>query len=315
MDRYSAPSRLTASLTDDGRPPSSDQPCGYARRLLRAQAIFLSGLLFWLGIWDVTDIWAPYHLWLALAMVFGGAAGLLCVVHQRDCCGGVNGANGELTPEEAQLLSTAHADVARHSDGWLSRVASSAASAVIRAVPLPTDAPSPELGAHPIVAPSSTRGAWLRRSLLGLVNVACGLIMYVGVWDILDYWLIPRIPACATNDVGPECASLKLGLAAVGLLGLLVTGGLAAAADAGECGATIESKPLLARATTVRAIALSTADPPWAPDGTSGAEPEDPDLEGRGCGSCGGWRGSRTSGASGGISRPGSTRCTLARPE
>ena len=300
MDRFSAPSRLTASLTDGGQP--SSRPCEYAQRLLRAQAIFLSGLLFWLGVWDFTDIWAPSRLWLALAMVFGGATGLLCVVHQRYLCCRA-GAEDDLTPEEAQLLSAAQPEAGRHSDGWLSRVASSAS--VLRAAPL-MDA------GHPFAAPPSARGLWLRRSLLGLVNVACGLTMYVGVWDILDYWLIPRVPACATNDVGAACASFKLGLAALGLLGLLVTGGLAAAADAGECGATIWSKRA-SSAPTVHAVALSAADAPWASDetrsfpGARGAEAElDRDPE-----ACRDERGQGASRASSGVSRPGSARCTL----
>ena len=61
-----------------------------------------------------------------------------------------------------------------------------------------------------------------------LLAIFVGLTLWVGVWDLVDYHLLPAaVAACAAeaDDGGPRlgCALVKLGLIALGALGLYCT--------------------------------------------------------------------------------------------
>jgi hypothetical protein len=88
-------------------------------------------------------------------------------------------------------------------------------------------------------AANATNSHWACRSLVGLAVLFFSLIVYVGLWDLIDNNLLSKINYCANATTTDECTPetttrylvVRLALTAVAALGLLGTGGLADAAD------------------------------------------------------------------------------------
>ena len=217
MDRLLSPPSLTSTdsvLSVRTLPVSSAQTrCVRAKRAAQLQATWFFGLLFWIGVWDSTDLLFAYaeahglrnwlgYLYLLMSVV--GALGLLLA-----CCAYHNAAPNSRSPPRPASPYATPPDFVRHADS-----------------------PTAASGHGPAVQGHSS----LTRSLVGLLVLLSGLMLYVGVWDLIDYGLLELLPFCGEPSLAESrwCVSeavVKLLIGAAGALGLLATGGLAAAAD------------------------------------------------------------------------------------
>jgi len=113
-----------------------------------------------------------------------------------------------------------------------SRTAANNGSAVSRRT---TESSSAVIGHGESGPGAQAHGSLTRKSLLGLLVLLSDLMLFVGLWDLIDYVLLEQVPYCgAQDDEGSWCVSevaLKFSIGAIGALGLFATGGLAAAAD------------------------------------------------------------------------------------
>jgi hypothetical protein len=252
--------------------------CAKLRALFRLQLTWFSGLLLWIGFWDASDLLYAYMddldgvpVWLQpLIEVIIGAAGLTAVLY-------LSHVNHPLLA--ARRGTTEDRTLEEHGPNPLAEPLRSPANGNSRHASV---APSLASLPHPAM-PTAVCGAccpaWWRAngvsasaSLVGLFVVMCDLMMYVGLWNIIDYSVLDELPYCDPgvwdNPVehaasrGSWCVpevAVKLALGVVGACGLTATGGLACAANGfvGDIGA-IEAASSTSRAGS-RAAAIHEA--------------------------------------------------------
>ena len=65
----------------------------------------------------------------------------------------------------------------------------------------------------------------LSRCARSLFAIFVGLTLWVGVWDLVDYHVLPALTStCASaNEPNPSCGAVKAGLVVIGALGLYCT--------------------------------------------------------------------------------------------
>ena len=61
------------------------------------------------------------------------------------------------------------------------------------------------------------------RCTRALFAIFVGLTLWVGVWDLVDYHLLPALTDSCKHEPSPACGALKAGLVALGALGLYCT--------------------------------------------------------------------------------------------
>lgn len=271
MDRLISPPSLTTRLSSAAAFEAKNVdafPCCYPlKEFTLAQLAFVSGLLFWIGAWDSSDIiegiieanGSTTLLW-PLVMVGVGGGGLALLSVALACCNR-HGREVRLRRTGRSRLAHTLAYSLDHDDRPTEEVASlldgtcgvvpsrvshhtgQSSANVSRASSQGTTASSDRAGKGPLTSIcwdgmcASAGRAWCMRSFVGLLNVVLGLSLYLGLWNLIDYNLLVRLDKCAHTYEGPavDCLYVKIGVAVLGLCGLCVTGGLAAAADGNLC--------------------------------------------------------------------------------
>jgi len=63
----------------------------------------------------------------------------------------------------------------------------------------------------------------LGRCSFALLSILSGLTLWVGTWDLLDEHMLPAMFSSCVKEPNPGCAAVKLGLIAIGALGMYWT--------------------------------------------------------------------------------------------
>lgn len=233
--------------------------------VVEAMVSITSGMLLWMGFWDALEIVLPADWYWRLAMIGVGTVGLfatrtmydksmLAAVRkhsERDntmmlsamemaSCDRSNGGKAGLT--QCDVTGPAHCDGAQGKDsgsgcsstravgvggassGETSAAADDDADSSAKSRPRPfLDAPRPDA----------------RRCCRAVFAILVGLTLWVGLWDLVDYTVLPAMFAgangssvceAAEGDPGPHqivlapaCLAVKLMLMVCGVTGMWVT--------------------------------------------------------------------------------------------
>lgn len=191
-----------------------------------------SGALLWIGFWDIMDAYVvPKEWWGKLCMMGVGFIGAIftrslydvqqveerTVVHAVDDTATVN-ERGPRTPKPpgsrdpgVRAIMTPHRAV----------LSLEAAEEMV----LEEGRASPRRKCFNAPPFSSARCV---RALLATFS---GLTIWVGLWDLLDYHVLPALVPGCLHEPNLACAALKLVLVALGALGLFCTRSLYGSSD------------------------------------------------------------------------------------
>eukprot|EP00966_Prymnesium_polylepis_P052774 1222260-Prymnesium_polylepis.1 len=198
--------------------------------LCEAFVAVTSGVVLWIGFWDLLEEIVPDVWYAKLLMIVFGGSGLFCTrqlyAHQRP-----TSATDTRAPKHADPRST-------ETGAELSSPPPERIGTV-----LPALSPPERSKCNYFNAPVLHAGKCAR----SLCTIAMGLVLWVGIWDLLDYHIIPAVTrllivhngsalgVCehASDDpltpgIGelmshPGCSVVKALLVVVGVLGLYVT--------------------------------------------------------------------------------------------
>jgi len=196
----------------------------------------LSGVLLWMGLWDLIEEVIPPLWYLKALMIVVGGSGLLCMRRLYE-------------PPVKPVLLTKTATQA-------GATTSTSAEALPEEGGVPAALEAPPKRRRYFDAPRFDP----KKCAHSLCALTLGLILWVGLWDVVDYHLIPAVTSQLIQHNGsllgvcqhagdevwapgfqelanhPACALTKLLLAVVGALGLFVTRALYGQGYANEPG-------------------------------------------------------------------------------
>jgi hypothetical protein len=209
-----------------------------------------SGMLLWLGFWDALEIVLPPEWYWRLAMIGVGIVGLFATrtMYDKSMLARVRSRRTECA--SASMLSgmeMANGGDAASNDTAAGHGAGASSTRAVGASPGAdgeASAPAGDGGA-PAPAPAATRQARpffdaprpdARRCCRAVFAILVGLTLWVGLWDLVDYTLLPALfhgrdgsSVCeaAEADPGPRqlvrapaCLAIKLMLMICGVTGL-----------------------------------------------------------------------------------------------
>lgn len=221
--------------------------------VLEASVSIVSGVLIWMGIWDLMDVYiVPDTLSGKLLMVLFGMIGLLCTrtLYDKEMLQAIRMSNGlGGRPDSASLLTAARSDVPSTevaADAAASSISSGSATSTALGFTSIDLQPAGGGGAPPAAAAAepaaggkrgAVPGRWAERRYFRPPPLSCGrctralfaifvgLTLWVGVWDLVDYHLLPALTHSCKAEQEPNsgCGAIKVGLVALGALGLYCT--------------------------------------------------------------------------------------------
>lgn len=218
------------------------EPCAIAEALLA----IASGVLLWMGWWDLIEVLLPSAWQWRLAMVVLGVVGLCATrtLYDREALHMMRRGR-RAKHEQHDVLMSSMETGGGDGGGESGRCGGSANDSVPESPKTPaTHATLPPAAlSSSSTASAAARGERLffnapklsaRRCCRALAAILIGLSVWVGIWDLVDYNLLPALTnsSCAIAEAhpgpfqlssSPSCIAVKLILIVLGTLGLWVT--------------------------------------------------------------------------------------------
>ena len=182
----------------------------------------------------------PLHTDSAAPTTPGGEAAAAAAPRCRSATAAASGSGGRTAPSADAAAELPPADDGAGTAAVAAACTAAAPAAAAGAGDAPAAAPAAASAAPAAASEGGAEPARRGRTYFNappfsalkcgraLLAIFVGLTLWVGVWDLVDYHLLPAaVAACAAeaDDGGPRlgCALVKLGLIALGALGLYCT--------------------------------------------------------------------------------------------
>ena len=203
-----------------------------------------SGALLWIGWWDFLDVYlVPNSWWSKLCMLFVGAIGAvatrsLYAVPSPPSAHSAEGTSAAIDDDEEECIRASREQSALpgafspHSRAIGARLGDEAAGrrAARTSASASTAGAVRSRLARARAAAARSRWCCLKppklsgmRCARALLATFSGLTMWVGLWDLLDVHVLPTLFTACKHEPTTGCAFVKLGLVAIGAIGLYLT--------------------------------------------------------------------------------------------